>query len=57
MEETDDDVDDDHAELQPWLWWNKIAKLLDYHSKVYPVLGANTNSFLLRKRSDELHLS
>jgi len=30
--------DDDHAELQPWLWWNKIAKLLDYHSKVYPVL-------------------
>ncbi|CAF1559295.1 unnamed protein product [Adineta ricciae] len=30
--------DDDEAELQPWLWWNKIYKLLDYHGKVYPVL-------------------
>lgn len=38
MNEKNDD-DDDHAELQPWLWWNKIAQLLDYHSKVYPVLG------------------
>ncbi|UJR22200.1 hypothetical protein I4U23_025264 [Adineta vaga] len=31
-------ADDDEAELQPWLWWNKIYKLLDYHGKVYPVL-------------------
>ncbi|CAF3132896.1 unnamed protein product [Rotaria socialis] len=30
--------DDSEAELQPWLWWNKIYKLLDYHGKVYPVL-------------------
>ncbi|CAF1004037.1 unnamed protein product [Rotaria sp. Silwood1] len=30
--------DDNEAELQPWLWWNKIYKLLDYHGKVYPVL-------------------
>ncbi len=33
------DENEDEAELQPWLWWNKIYKLLDYHGKVYPVLG------------------
>lgn len=34
-----DEDDEDRAELEPWLWWNKISQLLDYHSKVYPVLG------------------
>ncbi|CAF1148235.1 unnamed protein product [Adineta steineri] len=36
--QSNSDDDDDDAELQPWLWWNKIYKLLDYHGKVYPVL-------------------
>ena len=52
MEDNGDEVDDDHAELQPWLWWNKIAKLLDYHSKVYPVLGLRRNFFSLHNDLD-----
>ncbi|CAF4818056.1 unnamed protein product, partial [Rotaria sp. Silwood2] len=44
--------DDNEAELQPWLWWNKIYKLLDYHGKVYPVLelSADIPSEQVQKR-------
>ncbi|CAF0938104.1 unnamed protein product [Didymodactylos carnosus] len=48
------DIDEgDEAELETWLWWNKIQKLCHYHGKVYPVLGEELSADVMSEKAQK----